>query len=201
MTVDGWLRAAVADVEARGLADVRPLVDALATAMRELRAAPWNASLDTDASASATAATAPPGGGVPEPGVASDRPSDGPAPYVSGARPASARSAEPADAGASTLAGLAGAALTPRPGIRELAARLRRREVTAVELTKAALGAIERHEPAINAFITVTGSLALAEAQAADARLAKGEATSLLCGVPVSLKDLIDLEGVPTTAA
>ena len=46
MTVDHWLRSAVADAEARGLPELRPLLEMLARATRTLRAADWNARAD-----------------------------------------------------------------------------------------------------------------------------------------------------------
>jgi hypothetical protein len=46
MTVDQWLRSAVADAEARGLPELRPLLEMLARATRVLRAADWNTRAD-----------------------------------------------------------------------------------------------------------------------------------------------------------
>jgi aspartyl-tRNA(Asn)/glutamyl-tRNA(Gln) amidotransferase subunit A len=85
--------------------------------------------------------------------------------------------------------------------ISELAQRLRRRAVSPVEVTQECLGRIERLNPALNAFITVTAESALAEARRAEAEIRRGEWRGLLHGVPVALKDLIDTAGVRTTAA
>ncbi len=85
--------------------------------------------------------------------------------------------------------------------ISELSQRLRRREISAVEVTQECLGRIERLNPALNAFITVMGESALADARRADAEIARGEWRGPLHGVPVALKDLIDTAGVRTTAA
>jgi aspartyl-tRNA(Asn)/glutamyl-tRNA(Gln) amidotransferase subunit A len=85
--------------------------------------------------------------------------------------------------------------------ISELAQRLRRRDVSPVEVTQECLGRIERLNPALNAFITVTAESALAEARRAEAEIRRGEWRGLLHGVPVALKDLIDTAGVRTTAA
>ena len=60
---------------------------------------------------------------------------------------------------------------------------------------------IERLNPALNAFITVMGESALAEARNAAAEIRRGEWRGPLHGVPVALKDLIDTAGVRTTAA
>ncbi len=83
----------------------------------------------------------------------------------------------------------------------DLAPRLRRKEVSPVELTRACLDRIEKLDPALNAFITVTGESALAEARAAEAEIARGEWRGPLHGVPIALKDLIDTAGTRTTAA
>lgn len=71
-------------------------------------------------------------------------------------------------------------------------------EVSAVELTQAHLERIERLEPAIRAFLTVTGERALEQARAADERRAAGERAPLL-GIPLAIKDVLCTEGVQTT--
>jgi aspartyl-tRNA(Asn)/glutamyl-tRNA(Gln) amidotransferase subunit A len=83
----------------------------------------------------------------------------------------------------------------------ELGRRLRRKEVSPVEVTRACLDRIEKLNPALNAFITVTAESALAEAQAAEAEILRGEWRGPLHGIPVALKDLIDTAGTRTTAA
>ena len=70
---------------------------------------------------------------------------------------------------------------------------------TATELTQAHLDAIEAANPAINAYVLVTPEHALAQAKAADARLAKGEGRALE-GLPLGNKDLFCTEGIRTTA-
>jgi aspartyl-tRNA(Asn)/glutamyl-tRNA(Gln) amidotransferase subunit A len=85
--------------------------------------------------------------------------------------------------------------------ISELSQRLRRREVSPVEIAQECLGRIERLNPALNAFITVMDESALAEARTAEAEILRGEWRGPLHGVPVALKDLIDTAGVRTTAA
>jgi aspartyl-tRNA(Asn)/glutamyl-tRNA(Gln) amidotransferase subunit A len=85
--------------------------------------------------------------------------------------------------------------------ISELAQRLRRREVSPVEITQECLGRIERLNPGLNVFITVMGESALAQARQAEAQIMRGGWRGPLHGVPVALKDLIDTAGVQTTAA
>ncbi|MGV1100810.1 Asp-tRNA(Asn)/Glu-tRNA(Gln) amidotransferase subunit GatA [Thiovibrio sp. JS02] len=76
---------------------------------------------------------------------------------------------------------------------------LARKEVTAVEITRSVLDRIEAVEPRVNAFITLDGEGALAQAAEADARRGRGEAGSL-CGIPVSVKDVLCTKGLRTTA-
>ncbi len=85
--------------------------------------------------------------------------------------------------------------------ISEMAQRLRRREISPVELTRACLERIEKRNPELNAFITVMAESALAEARVAEAEILRGEWRGPLHGVPIALKDLIDTAGVRTTAA
>jgi aspartyl-tRNA(Asn)/glutamyl-tRNA(Gln) amidotransferase subunit A len=84
------------------------------------------------------------------------------------------------------------------PTVAELARRLAAREVSARELASDALARIGRAQPALNAFITVTADQALAAADAADARRARGEAGPLT-GVPFAHKDIFCTDGVLTT--
>jgi aspartyl-tRNA(Asn)/glutamyl-tRNA(Gln) amidotransferase subunit A len=78
---------------------------------------------------------------------------------------------------------------------------VRARKVSPVELTKICLARIERLNPILNAFITVTASQALADARAAESEIAKGRRRGPLDGIPIALKDLFDTAGVKTTAA
>jgi aspartyl-tRNA(Asn)/glutamyl-tRNA(Gln) amidotransferase subunit A len=77
-----------------------------------------------------------------------------------------------------------------------------RREVSSVELTRAALERTYAVEPKLNAFITVTADLALEQAAEADRALGTGDpaATPSLTGIPVGLKDLFCTTGVETTS-
>ena len=91
--------------------------------------------------------------------------------------------------------------MTDFNSIAELAPRLRRREISPVEVTQECLVRIEKLDPALNAFITVMAESALAEARTAETEIGRGEWRGALHGVPVALKDLIDTAGVRTTAA
>ena len=71
--------------------------------------------------------------------------------------------------------------------IHEAADLLRRREISAVELTKAHLERIEDVESAVKAYLTLTPDLALKQAEVADRRFAAGEATSPLTGIPLAI--------------
>jgi aspartyl-tRNA(Asn)/glutamyl-tRNA(Gln) amidotransferase subunit A len=83
--------------------------------------------------------------------------------------------------------------------IHEAAELLRRREISAVELTRAHLERIEALDKTLHAFITLTPDLALQQAEAADRRFAAGEAVSPLTGIPLAIKDVICTNGVRTT--
>jgi aspartyl-tRNA(Asn)/glutamyl-tRNA(Gln) amidotransferase subunit A len=82
--------------------------------------------------------------------------------------------------------------------IRTVHQLLARREVSAVEVTRAVLARIEAMEDKVRAFITVAPELALQQAEEADQRLARGDGGPL-CGVPVSIKDLLCTKGLRTT--
>src|SRR5689334_2016802 len=69
---------------------------------------------------------------------------------------------------------------------------VRARKASPVELTRACLARIERLNPVLNAFITVTASQALADAAAAESEIAKGRRRGPLHGIPIALKDLFD---------
>ena len=71
----------------------------------------------------------------------------------------------------------------------------RGRDRSPVEVARETLARIEATEPAVNAFVTVTADLALEQAAAADAGAARGP----LAGIPVAIKDLVDVAGVPTS--
>ena len=84
------------------------------------------------------------------------------------------------------------------PTVAGLAAALRARQVSAVELARHFLGRIQQHAD-LGAFLAVDEAVTLAQAQAADARLAAGDAP-LLAGVPLAHKDIFVTRDWPTTA-
>jgi aspartyl-tRNA(Asn)/glutamyl-tRNA(Gln) amidotransferase subunit A len=80
----------------------------------------------------------------------------------------------------------------------ELAADLAARRVSATELTKHFLTRVERFDRELNAFVTVTATQALAQAAAADERIANGTATPVT-GIPLAHKDIFCTAGVKTS--
>ncbi len=84
-------------------------------------------------------------------------------------------------------------------GLSDASRLLRTRALSPVELTTAYLERIERLDPRLNAFITITAESALAQARAAEAELMRGTMRGPLHGIPIALKDLIDTAGVRTT--
>ncbi len=88
--------------------------------------------------------------------------------------------------------------MKPFATVAELSRQLRAKAVSSVELTRAYLERIERGNARLNAFITVDPEKSLAQARAADARIARGEAAPLT-GVPVAHKDLFCARGWRTT--
>jgi aspartyl-tRNA(Asn)/glutamyl-tRNA(Gln) amidotransferase subunit A len=85
-------------------------------------------------------------------------------------------------------------------GVVALAEKVRRGEVRAVEVAEATLAAIDARDPALHAFLAVARPQVLAQAEAIDAKRARGEPLGPLAGVPIALKDAICTRGVPTTS-
>jgi aspartyl-tRNA(Asn)/glutamyl-tRNA(Gln) amidotransferase subunit A len=83
--------------------------------------------------------------------------------------------------------------------ITRLGHALRDREVSPVEVTEAYLERIERLNPSLNAYITVTADQARAQARSAEAEIQRGAYRGPLHGVPLGIKDLLDVAGVPNT--
>ena len=87
------------------------------------------------------------------------------------------------------------------PSIAETAEQIRRKEISPVEVLRECLEKIDRLNPTLNAFITVTGDSALAEAKRAEQEIQSGNWRGPVHGIPIGLKDLIDTAGIRTTAA
>ena len=83
----------------------------------------------------------------------------------------------------------------------ELAASLRRKELSSLELTEALLDRIDRVNPIVNAFVTLLAEEAVAQAKVADRQFASATSEDLgpLHGLPITVKDLTPTAGVRTT--
>lgn len=75
------------------------------------------------------------------------------------------------------------------------------KEISCVDLTKKYLEAIENSNKELNAYITVTPEVALAQAEAVDRKIAAGQEIGMLEGIPMTLKDNISTKGIETTCA
>src|SRR4051812_9498928 len=81
----------------------------------------------------------------------------------------------------------------------EAARAIAARELSPVELTQALLDRIEQLDPRLNVFIRLDADAAMAAARAAETEISAGRACGPLHGVPVGIKDIIDVAGLPTT--
>lgn len=82
----------------------------------------------------------------------------------------------------------------------ELAVRLKTRELSALEVTRAQLDRIDAMDRELGSYVHVMAETAIAEAKAADAEIAHGQYRGPLHGVPIALKDLFWTKGIPTAA-
>src|SRR2546425_1755685 len=82
----------------------------------------------------------------------------------------------------------------------EIAGRVASRSVTALQVVEACLGRIAVHDRSVNSFLNVMTDQALDAARRVDDAVRAGRPLGPLAGVPVAVKDLIDVAGVPTTA-
>jgi amidase len=81
----------------------------------------------------------------------------------------------------------------------ELLGALRAKEISSVELLDHYLGRIDQHNPDVNAVVTIDADRAHAEAAAADAARASGDELGLMHGLPITVKDALETEGMRTT--
>jgi aspartyl-tRNA(Asn)/glutamyl-tRNA(Gln) amidotransferase subunit A len=82
--------------------------------------------------------------------------------------------------------------------LRELSQELHSKKISSVELTQHFLDRIQQYDKTLNAFVTVAGEHALAQAKQADARRASGKA-EVLTGVPIAQKDIFCTQGIKTS--
>ena len=82
--------------------------------------------------------------------------------------------------------------------LRELSQELHNKTISSVEMTQHFLDRIQQHDKTLNAFVTVAGEHALAQAKHADARRASGKADALT-GVPIAQKDIFCTQGIRTS--
>lgn len=83
----------------------------------------------------------------------------------------------------------------------ELAQKIREKEVSAIDATKAVLEQIEKSEPIYNCYVTVDKDGALKKAEEIQQKIDNGELTGPLAGVPVAIKDNMCTEGMLTTCS
>jgi aspartyl-tRNA(Asn)/glutamyl-tRNA(Gln) amidotransferase subunit A len=83
--------------------------------------------------------------------------------------------------------------------VRELGDRIRRRQISPVELAESYLDRSEKLGPKLNAYVTITRDLALEQARAAEKEIAGGHYRGPLHGVPYAAKDLVAVKNYPTT--
>lgn len=83
----------------------------------------------------------------------------------------------------------------------ELASLLRKKEVTAKEISESCFARINAVEPVVDSFITQTQESAMQSAKAVDQKIANGDELGVLAGLPIALKDNICTKGIKTTCA
>lgn len=83
----------------------------------------------------------------------------------------------------------------------QLAEGIKKKEFSAADVTESVLGRIDATEERVGAYLSVDAEGALQKAKEVDGKVAKGEATSPLAGVPLAIKDNICTHGVATTCA
>src|SRR5258708_9941323 len=85
-------------------------------------------------------------------------------------------------------------------GAQQIAQAVTDRKLSALDATEAALARIAKHDSVLNSFTDITADRARAKARAVDAAIAAGEKVGPLAGVPFAVKNLFDVQGLPTRA-
>jgi amidase len=88
----------------------------------------------------------------------------------------------------------------PYLGLLAVAEHIRRRDLTAEEVLATLLARVDRHEAKLHGFALVMRDVAMSQARQADREIAAGHWRGPLHGVPIGIKDLLDVEGVPTAS-
>jgi amidase len=88
----------------------------------------------------------------------------------------------------------------PYLGLLEVAGRIRAQTLTSERVTQALLARIDAHDGRLHSYALVMGELAIEQARQADVEIVAGQWRGPLHGVPVAVKDLLDIAGVPTAA-
>ena len=83
----------------------------------------------------------------------------------------------------------------------ELGAKIAQKEISAREVTESVLARMEDVESRVQSYVTITGDRARAQADAVDAKIARGDAVSPLAGIPLALKDNLCTMGIETTCS
>ena len=83
----------------------------------------------------------------------------------------------------------------------ELAAKIKNKEVTSQAVTESVFQRIEAVEPRVKAYVTLLKDEALAQAKAVDQKIASGQKTGLLAGIPIAIKDNMNIKGSKTTCS
>lgn len=179
MKLESWSRAVVDDATSRQIQGLAGLVDTLAQALAALREADWNddpAGMFSSPDGASAAPAVHMGAGIGTTNV-----------EVSTSPVASRAPAEPANA--------------HRLSIEQMSHLIASGRTSASDLVERCLAEISAHNPSLNAFITVAADRARLAARQADKEIASGRIRGPLHGIPISVKDLVDVAGMATTAA
>jgi AtzE family amidohydrolase len=90
--------------------------------------------------------------------------------------------------------------VAPELSAADIALAVTGRKFSALAVTEAALALVARHDPVLNSFTDVVAIRARAKARAVDAAIAAGKHAGALAGVPFAVKNLFDVQGLPTRA-